>query len=317
MFVSDNGVCTVFGDPHYKTFDGKFYSFQGSCKYQLVTDCLGNNSFSIRVTNDPRHTKFSSWTRTVSIKVEDIKINLGQKLRVKVNGKKVELPYSLQEYIMIIKENDTLQVKINIGIDIVWDGKGFLEVSASIKYKGKLCGLCGNFNSIAQDDMTMRNKKIVNDSEVWKFANSWKVGGKKACGRSNESNKRTYCRQRSNRHCKTLKYNGQFGECGSKLSPSNYYEACVQDMCECPNDNCYCESLAAYARECERLNVILPDWRQDTGCRNTGISRKKIQDRQNHKKNFSVNRRKMISGNIKLVDLGQPRSQNFSKLPIK
>ena len=67
--VAGEGVCTVFGDPHYRTFDGKFYSFQGSCKYQLAADCVGH-TFSIRVTNDARGTRTSSWTRTVSIKVQ-------------------------------------------------------------------------------------------------------------------------------------------------------------------------------------------------------------------------------------------------------
>lgn len=68
LFVAGDGVCTVFGDPHYRTFDGKFYSFQGACKYQLAADCV-DRSFSIRVTNDARGTKTSSWTKTVCIKV--------------------------------------------------------------------------------------------------------------------------------------------------------------------------------------------------------------------------------------------------------
>jgi len=67
IFVGD-GVCTVFGDPHYRTFDGKLYSFKGACKYQLASDCVGH-SFSIRVTNDARRTKSSTWTKTVAMKV--------------------------------------------------------------------------------------------------------------------------------------------------------------------------------------------------------------------------------------------------------
>jgi hypothetical protein len=72
-FVIGDGVCTVYGDPHYRTFDGKYYSFQGSCKYQLAADCVGH-TFSIRVTNDARGTRTSSWTKTVSIKVQTCKI---------------------------------------------------------------------------------------------------------------------------------------------------------------------------------------------------------------------------------------------------
>jgi len=63
-----DGVCTVFGDPHYRTYDGKFFSFQGPCKYLLSADCVGR-TFSIRVTNDARNTKHSAWTKTISLRV--------------------------------------------------------------------------------------------------------------------------------------------------------------------------------------------------------------------------------------------------------
>ena len=58
----------VFGDPHYNTFDGKIYNYQGTCKYVLAKDCA-DRSFSVRVNNDARKSRFFSWTRSVSIKV--------------------------------------------------------------------------------------------------------------------------------------------------------------------------------------------------------------------------------------------------------
>lgn len=42
--------------------------------------------------------------------------------------------------------------------------------------------------------------------------------------------------------------------------------SCLLDMCECPNRQCFCESFTAYAHECQRLGVPLPDWRKATGC---------------------------------------------------
>lgn len=67
IFV-DDAVCTVFGDPHYRTFDGRVFNFQGACKYLLTSDCR-NDSFSVRVTNDARSSRSFSWTKTVTLTV--------------------------------------------------------------------------------------------------------------------------------------------------------------------------------------------------------------------------------------------------------
>lgn len=264
--IETAGTCTVFGDPHFKTFDGKFYSFQGPCKYLLASDCH-DHTFSIRLTNDGRQTKRSSWTKTVTLKLKGgIRVNLGQKQRVKVNGSRVALPYSSGPITSIERLKESIMLKTDLGLSIEWDGNNYLQVTAPSSYKRRLCGLCGNYNGLARDDLTSRDG--VNHTEVWRFANSWKVGGPKACSRKQENMAtEPTCKQRkSNALCRPLRDSEVFGYCDSRVNPNNYIESCKMDVCECPSGMCHCDSFAAYARECQRLGVNLPNWRMATAC---------------------------------------------------
>ncbi|EDW00981.1 GH21183 [Drosophila grimshawi] len=272
------GTCTVFGDPHFKTFDGKFFSFQGSCKYLLASDCYGHN-FSIRLTNDGRGTRRSSWPKTVTLKLHGLRINLGQKLRVKINGTRVMLPYKNHSSssshnghghnvsIERLAEGG-IMLTTELGLTIEWDGNTFLQVSVPAQYKRHMCGLCGNYNGSGRDDLTGRDGRLHSDDKVGHFANSWKVGGPKSCSRQRENvvaqpicNKRIY-----NFYCRPLRVSEVFGNCDSRLNPNNYIASCRMDVCECPTGSCHCDSFAAYAHECRRLGVQLPDWRAATNC---------------------------------------------------
>ena len=47
--------CSAHGDPHYSSFDGKRYDFQGACKYYLLKYCGEDDevSFDIIQENEP------------------------------------------------------------------------------------------------------------------------------------------------------------------------------------------------------------------------------------------------------------------------
>lgn len=280
--IESPAVCTVFGDPHYKTFDGKFFSFQGACKYQLTADCV-NHTFSIRVTNDARQAKHSSWTKTVTFKMANIKINLGQKLRVKVNGSRVELPHIVDKLVKIHKSRDDEVIVVShLGIKLIWDGYNFLQVEAPVSYKNKLCGLCGNYNNVWRDDLMSRQGNNVSEQEVRKFAESWRVGGIKACARGPKEHPQRpqHClngKKKIVAKCHELKLHNFFGNCNSRVNPDKYFEFCKMDMCECPSQMCYCESFTAYAHECARNGVDLPHWRDDAKCKLSQLYNRNVQ----------------------------------------
>jgi BMP-binding endothelial regulator protein len=288
--VESESVCTVFGDPHYKTFDGKFYTFEGSCKYQLTADCL-NDTFSIRITNDARSTRYSSWAKTVSLKMGNTKINLGKKMRVKVDGLRVVLPHMVSDGTAVIERRENfVSVNTSLGIRLLWDGEGFLEVAAPTSFKESLCGLCGNYNSAVRDDLELRDGGVLKSAgkeDVWKFGESWRVGGRKACSREDTLPRRKPCsksaKKIANRTCKFFNKSEAFAACRHKLNPDNYFEACIADMCQCRTKTCYCDAFGAYARECQRIGAALDDWRRETGC---GLNKRSgklfVRQRQRH-----------------------------------
>ena len=130
-------------------------------------------------------------------------MTLGQNMKVKVNHKRVSLPFVSLGVLSVVQEGYSVVVRTNLGVKLLWDGESFLEVTVPPSFKRRLCGLCGNFNGKRRDDLRMRNGhaakvismplgrkcelKIINCcfpfdlQSVEEFGQSWKVGGPKSC----------------------------------------------------------------------------------------------------------------------------------------
>ena len=160
------------------------------------------------------------------------------------------------------------------GVRLLWDGVSFLELTVPPKFRNKICGLCGNFNGDPRDDFFGRKGKDFRDGQH--FGDSWRVGGMRACSILPRDMPRSYephCTQSwesrisSVRYCNAIN-STLFEKCRAKVDPKYYFNACKLDMCECPGDQCHCEVLTAYARECERAGMMVHNWRESTGCKN-------------------------------------------------
>ena len=264
------GTCTTYGDPHYQTFDNRMYNFQGSCKYLLTSDCRHGN-FNVRVRNERRSSRLFSWTKHVAIHIGKTVITLYRNLEVRVNRTRTSLPFYDLPRLQITKSNFMLSVITDIGLQITWDGDSYTEVQVPIRFRGRLCGLCGNFNGKAKDDLKLRNGREA--ASIPEFGADWSVGKRQICNRapappilSGASRCNSFSKRlRARRKCAALK-SPVFSACYSKVKPNQYFKSCVTDMCECKSGNrCACASLMAYVRACRRQGVNLR-WRRKTAC---------------------------------------------------
>lgn len=95
-------TCIVFGDPHYRTFDGKFLEFQGTCTYMVAKDCE-NTVFEVLSQNDGKGTYQAAWTKLISFRFYNWTIDLLPNFEVSVNGEMVTLPYVIEPFFSVQK----------------------------------------------------------------------------------------------------------------------------------------------------------------------------------------------------------------------
>lgn len=95
--ISAPGVCQVWGDSHYITFDDRTIDFQGACEYTLIGDCTHDSiDLPFELTGINRKTVPSSrvsYLEEVILKYNNSEFVLKKGGEVRVDGIAITLPY--------------------------------------------------------------------------------------------------------------------------------------------------------------------------------------------------------------------------------
>uniref|UniRef100_U3JDD9 Otogelin n=1 Tax=Ficedula albicollis TaxID=59894 RepID=U3JDD9_FICAL len=254
--------CSVSGDTHLVTFDGRRYTFQATCQY-ILAKSRTSGMFTISLQNAPcGQNQDGSCIQSVSLILkQDPKrqVTLTHSGDVLIYDQyKINLPYADELFEIRKLSSVYLQVKTQMGLQILYDREGLrLYLQVDERWKDDTVGLCGTFNGNTEDDFL--SPAGVTESTPELFGNTWKTSS--ACVLVHDSSQVDPC----DVHLQAASYAAEacsiltkdlFAPCYPYLSPVPYFEQCRRDTCKC-GQTCFCSALAHYAHHCRRFGVVI------------------------------------------------------------
>ncbi|XP_014781837.2 SCO-spondin [Octopus bimaculoides] len=266
-------TCFVSGDPHYQTFDGKFYSFQGDCAYVLAQSSE-DNTFSVVTRNVKCGLTGVTCTKEITVTLKGNVISLFKDKPTTLN--EVEIPEEgyISSNIMIKRSGIFLSILTKFGLTVQWDLGTRIYVFLKNTWKRKVEGLCGNFDGIMNNDFLSKQKSL--EQKPSSFAHSWRVY---ECPVSDKLDSENYepCEKNSYRKpwatdiCSIIKHGAVFAKCRASLPNiviETYYQDCLFDACGCDlggDCECVCTAISNFHTKCAIYGFPVR-WRKQDLC---------------------------------------------------
>uniref|UniRef100_A0A8C7A541 Zonadhesin n=1 Tax=Neovison vison TaxID=452646 RepID=A0A8C7A541_NEOVI len=266
-------TCTVYGDPHQITFDGRHFSFMGKCTYILAQPC-GNSTepfFRVVAKNEGRGQESMSILSKIYVTLPKVTITLLGGRRVLVGSRQVTLPAIPSKGVFLALSGRFVELQTVFGLRVRWDGDQQLYLSVPSTYSRKLCGFCGNYDGDSSNDNRKPDGSPAQDME--ELGNSWQTEDKDKECQKNPANPPS-CNQNFLNSLSALQFcgrlmdaRGTFEACLPHLKASLFFKNCVSDMCKFQRlESGLCTHMAALTEICQDAGYTVKPWRRPQFC---------------------------------------------------
>ncbi|XP_047693469.1 zonadhesin isoform X2 [Prionailurus viverrinus] len=291
--VNTSEQCSVYGDPHYRTFDGLSYLFRGRMTYTLIktVDALPTGVAPLIV--EGRNKVYLPWSpvylHEIIVVIYGYTVQLRAHLELVVNNQKVDIPYQPDDRLRVNLRGHRLFLITDFEMLVSFDGGKNAVITLPNKYKGLVRGLCGNFDGNKRNDFVLPNGTITQD--LIGFGNSWEVHrisgglarfaraipeeeeeeGEESGSDTSECTPERLALINSTQACRVLvDPQGPFAACHQTVAPEPFQEHCVFDLCTArtpkEREELRCQVLSGYAIICQEAGATPAGWRDLTGC---------------------------------------------------
>ncbi|XP_061622274.1 mucin-5B-like [Phyllopteryx taeniolatus] len=272
-------VCSIWGESHFMTFDGKSYSFHGNCSYYLVKEIIAKHELTVVINNHDCNLLDSSFCpQALNITYKSYRVLLTQR---KTSGLVSNVAFVNQKQIFSDWSNSVLRLtgrELMIILEIPeiqsqvrYRGSSFSIHLPNSLFAGNTEGQCGTCDNSQYNDCRSPNGQVESCSES---ADRWLVPGT-PCGVTPTGSPVTTATagattsepsaSPTQTSCKPaicdLITSSVFAGCHVLVPPEPFFASCVLDICGGGNHSC--SSLEAYATQCSSEGICV-DWRNRT-----------------------------------------------------